>query len=141
MPPGTAAGQHVDDRGEHRPLIDIPSAAALRTLLLRRDERLDDLPQLIRDQFSAPLSFPHGRTTPRRSPLIHVRQALMRGRSASTPTCLAVATKIKSQTNCPSSMAKWSASRGCTRGTRSAGERAAPWPTSSDGSLTALSFR
>src|SRR4051794_35742968 len=76
MPPGTAAGQHVDDRGEHRPLIDIPSAAALRTLLLRRDERLDDLPQLIRDQFSAQLSFPHRRTTPRRSPLIHVRQAL-----------------------------------------------------------------
>src|SRR4051794_19823781 len=87
MPPGTAAGQHVDDRGEHRPLIDIPSAAALRTLLLRRDERLDDLPQLIRDQFSAQLSFPHGRTTPRRSPLIHVRQALSTRSSSISSTC------------------------------------------------------
>jgi hypothetical protein len=49
---------------------------ALRSLRLRRDEWLDDLPQFIGHQFLAQLSFPHIWATPCRSPLIHVRQAL-----------------------------------------------------------------
>jgi hypothetical protein len=43
--PGAAGGQDVDDRGEHRSVIDVSGAAALRALGLRPEQRLDDLPQ------------------------------------------------------------------------------------------------
>jgi hypothetical protein len=78
-PPAGAARRSrwsaVDDRGEHRPVIDAAGTPALRTLRLRRDQRLDDLPQPVGHQFLAQ-SFLCVRTTPRMSPLIHVRQAL-----------------------------------------------------------------
>ena len=58
--PGAAGGQDVDDRGEHRSVIDVPGAATLRALGLRRKQWLDDLPQPVGDQFLAQ-SFPHER--------------------------------------------------------------------------------
>ena len=47
----------------------------MRTLGLRREQRLDDLPQPAGHQLLAQ-SLRHGRTTPGRSALIHVRQGL-----------------------------------------------------------------
>ena len=74
---GAAGGQHVDDRGEHRPVTHLPGATALRALGLRWDQRLDELPQPVEHHFPAQ-SFCYDRTTARRSPVIHVRQALSR---------------------------------------------------------------
>src|SRR5512135_364552 len=42
--------QHVHDRGEHRPVIDVAGTAALRALGLRRNQRLDNLPQPVGHQ-------------------------------------------------------------------------------------------
>jgi hypothetical protein len=75
MPPGAPGGQHVDDRGEYRPVIDVPGATALRALGLRREQRLDELPQSVGHQ-RLTQSFLHDRETPCRSAIIHVRQAL-----------------------------------------------------------------
>src|SRR5512143_218487 len=44
LPPGAAGPQHVDDRGEHRPVLDAASTATLWALALWRDQRFDDLP-------------------------------------------------------------------------------------------------
>jgi hypothetical protein len=43
VPPGAPGTQHVDDRGEHRPVIDVPGATALRSLAMWRNQRLDDI--------------------------------------------------------------------------------------------------
>ncbi len=59
-PPGTAADQHVHDRGEDRLVIDVRHPAALRTHPRSRQQRLHQLPQPVRNN-PAPPPTPHDR--------------------------------------------------------------------------------
>jgi hypothetical protein len=57
-PPGTAADQYIDNRGEDRLIIDVGDPAPLRAHPGRRQQRLRDLPQSVRNDPS-PASTPH----------------------------------------------------------------------------------
>jgi hypothetical protein len=57
-PPGTAADQYVDDRGEDRLVIDVRDPTALRSHASRRQQRPGDLPQALRNEPSPPFT-PH----------------------------------------------------------------------------------
>src|SRR5690606_32477028 len=48
--PSAPACQHEHDRGEHSTIIHARPSASLRTNLMRRDQRFDQCPQLIRHQ-------------------------------------------------------------------------------------------
>ncbi len=57
-PPGTPAHQHVDDRREQRLIRRVLRPATLRPYLRRRDQRLGDLPQPVRNN-PTPRTPPH----------------------------------------------------------------------------------
>lgn len=57
-PPGAAADQDIDDRGEDRLVIDVGDPAALRPHASRRQQRPGDLPQTLRNNPTPP-STPH----------------------------------------------------------------------------------
>jgi hypothetical protein len=56
--PGAAADEYIDDRGEHRLIIDVRDSTALRPHTSRRQQRPCDLPQPIRNDPS-PTPTPH----------------------------------------------------------------------------------
>lgn len=64
LAPGTTADQHVDDRREQRLIRRVLRSAALRTHPRRRDQRLRDLPQPVRNN-PTPRTPPHERTNDR----------------------------------------------------------------------------
>ena len=76
MPPGTAAGEHVDDSGEHRPIIERRPAAALRPRPEAGQQRFDDLPQRIRYQ-PGRQRIDHDGALCRTNDLDHKRHALI----------------------------------------------------------------
>lgn len=61
-PPGAPADQHIHDRGKQRLIRRVRRSAALRPYPVRRDQRLRDLPQPVRND-PAPRTPPHARTT------------------------------------------------------------------------------
>lgn len=56
--PGAAVDEHLDDRGEHRLIIDVRDSTVLRPQPSRRQQRPWDLPQPVRND-PAPTPTPH----------------------------------------------------------------------------------
>jgi hypothetical protein len=64
LAPGASADQHVDDGREQRLIRRVLRSTALRPYFRRRDQRLGDLPQPVRNN-PTPRTPPHDRTNDR----------------------------------------------------------------------------